>query len=969
MAENVGGIYYDVELNTAGAIDGSRKAEKAFDSLTGSVTKMAAAVASAMSVVAIAGQLKKAAAAAGAFEQSVAELSAITGAAGDQIKSLSAAALEMGSTTTTSARQAVEAMKLIASAKPELLENTEALKSVTREAITLAEAAGMQLPEAATALALSMNQFGEGADQAARYINVLAAGAKFGSSEIHETAAALKNAGVSARSVGLSFESTSAAIQALAETGIKAGEAGTGLRNILLKLENAGDAKLKPSVVGLTGALDALAKQNLSSAELTKLFGLESINAAQALITARDRVGELTVALTGTNTAYEQAAINTDTLEGSQKRLANTAEVLYTAIGQKLLPTVRESTDALNNGLAVATANLDTIIDAIVTTTGALATVFAARLIPAALGAANAIVVSATATATASANSRMAATGFEMLGVGMKQATTAAIAKTAAVRALNGALAMIGGPAGVAMLAAFAVYEFFRRSEEARQKALELGSEIDKLSQSFRELNKVQAEGKAAETAQYIRAQKQEIEGLDRALRRARFEQKALNLHGMDESAKRVAEQMAILTAKRETAQNELNKAIELEAKLRATAAGEFAGPVRPEGTTAQPAKPTDEPTGGAGKPSESKASKFDSTAYLEDLRKRTQSELDQIETVKQAELRKNQELLASGKITAQQAADARLLILQNSYNKTRELMIAEAAKEAQLETQKQQQLANARMQAQMAVVGGMSAEDQILVKRNMQLTEMEVLRQQDLANEQIYLDAMVAIRKKADEDIAKLAEQRQKDAEEKAKLERLAIASGFEASAGIIKAFAGEQSREYKAMLVASKSYALAEAAVQQGVAAAKAFGAGDYWTAALRVAGVVTQFASIYSAINSAGGRLYGGGVEAGSMYRVNENGQPEMFQASNGRQYMMPTTSGKVVPSGDIGSGDGVKVVVNNYAGADIQTSVSDDNRTIEISVRRAVAEVANGLRTNTGQVWAAAKAGTNIQGRVD
>jgi hypothetical protein len=262
-----------------------------------------------------------------------------------------------------------------------------------------------------------------------------------------------------------------------------------------------------------------------------------------------------------------------------------------------------------------------------------------------------------------------------------------------------------------------------------------------------------------------------------------------------------------------------------------------------------------------------------------------------------------------------------------------------------------------------------MSPEDQVLVRRNEQLSQMEILRLQDLEGEQVYVDAMVAIRAKADQDLEKLAEERVKTAEAKAKLERMAVESGFAASAEIVKAFAGDQSKEYKAMLVASKAYALGEAAVQQGIAAAKAIGQGDYWTAAVRVAGVVTQFASIYSAINSAGGRLYGGPTEAGSMYRVNENGAPEMFTASNGRQYMMPTTSGNVTPAGDIGGAGGVSVVINNYAGADVTASTSDDQRTITIAVNRAVAEVANGFRNNTGPVWSGAKAGTNIQGRVD
>ncbi|MEW2936977.1 hypothetical protein AB1A87_22630, partial [Stenotrophomonas maltophilia] len=35
---------------------------------------------------------------------------------------------------------------------------------------------------------------------------------------------------------------------------------------------------------------------------------------------------------------------------------------------------------------------------------------------------------------------------------------------------------------------------------------------------------------------------------------------------------------------------------------------------------------------------------------------------------------------------------------------------------------------------------------------------------------------------------------------------------------------------------------------------------------------------------------------------MYRINENGAPEVFQAANGRQYMLPNTRGEVVSNRD-------------------------------------------------------------------
>ena len=82
------------------------------------------------------------------------------------------------------------------------------------------------------------------------------------------------------------------------------------------------------------------------------------------------------------------------------------------------------------------------------------------------------------------------------------------------------------------------------------------------------------------------------------------------------------------------------------------------------------------------------------------------------------------------------------------------------------------------------------------------------------------------------------------------------------------------------------------------------------------------------------SAGGRQYGGGVQAGSMYRVNETGAPEIFNAANGRQYMMPNSRGEVVSNKDAtaggGSGGGVVVNIQNYSGAQVSQSQSTVDR---------------------------------------
>ncbi len=82
-------------------------------------------------------------------------------------------------------------------------------------------------------------------------VNVLAAGAKLGASEVNDTAEALQNSGTAMKAAGVSFEQGNALIQSLAGVMIKGSEAGTGLRNVLLKLETQSDKGLRPSVDGI----------------------------------------------------------------------------------------------------------------------------------------------------------------------------------------------------------------------------------------------------------------------------------------------------------------------------------------------------------------------------------------------------------------------------------------------------------------------------------------------------------------------------------------------------------------------------------------------------------------------------------------------------------------------------------------------------------------------------------------------
>lgn len=168
-------------------------------------------------------------------------------------------------------------------------------------------------------------------------------------------------------------------------------------------------------------------------------------------------------------------------------------------------------------------------------------------------------------------------------------------------------------------------------------------------------------------------------------------------------------------------------------------------------------------------------------------------------------------------------------------------------------------------------------------------------------------------------------------------------LASGqqlFEGLAGATAAFAGEQSGAYKALFAISKGFALADAAIkiQQGIASAASLG----WPAMIpALASVAAATGGVISTISGTNfsGRAMGGPVQANQMYRVNEGGKPEIFNAANGQQYMMPNQRGEVVSNKDAQGGGEPTVIVNiqnNASGTTATATSSKDDRGTIIDV---------------------------------
>lgn len=97
----------------------------------------------------------------------------------------------------------------------------------------------------------------------------------------------------------------------------------------------------------------------------------------------------------------------------------------------------------------------------------------------------------------------------------------------------------------------------------------------------------------------------------------------------------------------------------------------------------------------------------------------------------------------------------------------------------------------------------------------------------------------------------------------------------------------------------------------------------------------------------LSIAGALKNGGPAQEGSMYRVGENNLPEIFQASNGHQYMIPGDSGRVISNKDLTGGDSGVVVYNNVinnSSAQVSSSARD-NGDGSVTIETIVSDIEN------------------------
>lgn len=326
-----------------------------------------------------------------------------------------------------------------------------------------------------------------------------------------------------------------------------------------------------------------------------------------------------------------------------------------------------------------------------------------------------------------------------------------------------------------------------------------------------------------------------------------------------------------------------------------------------------------------------------------------TDSVEQKISLIREESIRKAEAGYKQGRLTFEESETAKTSAIQKAIEDQRALQLNRQS--TQLQT----------LQIKSTTSGGaQDQENYVQAKAAADMAAVEAARLLDLENSQIYADQKVAIEAKMHQDIDAI----------RSNANQAALTSSsdiFGSLASIAKSGAGEQSGIFKALFAAQKAFSIAQSivSIQTGIANAAALPFPANLGAMAGVAAATASIVSTISGTNISGGRQYGGPVSASNLYRINEKGAPEMFTAANGNQYMMPTASGRVTAADQVGGGMSVNIVVNNTApGTTATASFDDQSRTVTI----AVAEVAAQIRSNSGPVFSAMRAGTNIQPRM-
>lgn len=323
------------------------------------------------------------------FQESMSKVSAISGATGDDLARLTDMAKHMGATTKFSASESAEAFQYMAMAGWK----TEDMLSGISGIMNLAAASGEDLALVSDIVTDALTAFGLSASDSARFADVLAAASSNANTNVAMMGETFKYVAPVAGSLGYSAEDTAVAIGLMGNAGIKASQAGTSLRQILLGLqggvelatkstdswvievENADGSmrNLNDVVVDLREAFaDMTDAQKASNAEA--IAGKVGMSGLLAIVNASEGdFNKLTEAINNSNgVAKNMAETMQDNLNGKLTQLKSALEGVAISFGEVLIPMLMKVIESITN-VVQKFANLDEGTRKLILTIGAIA--------------------------------------------------------------------------------------------------------------------------------------------------------------------------------------------------------------------------------------------------------------------------------------------------------------------------------------------------------------------------------------------------------------------------------------------------------------------------------------------------------------------------------------------------------------------------------------------------------------------
>lgn len=300
------------------------------------------------------------------FEAAMSEVKAISGATSEEFAQLTEKANQMGAVTKFTASESAEAFKYMAQAGWDAKEMMDGIEGF----MALAAASGEDLGTTSDIVTDALTAFGMAANDSGRFADVMAKAASATNTDVAKMGDTFKYVAPVAGALGYSIEDTAVAIGLMANSGIKASQAGTSLRSLLTNLTHpvgqAADAidELKISITNADGSVKPLSQtlqelrekfRALSESERAQyaamLAGQEGMSGLLAIVNASDQdFADLTEQINNSSgAAQEMADIMMDNLSGKFELFTGALDSMKMSLGEKFKPYLIEALDWLTN--------------------------------------------------------------------------------------------------------------------------------------------------------------------------------------------------------------------------------------------------------------------------------------------------------------------------------------------------------------------------------------------------------------------------------------------------------------------------------------------------------------------------------------------------------------------------------------------------------------------------------------------